>query len=303
MRDRTEIFEDVRPRLTGIAYRMLGSVSDAQDAVQDTYLNWATYDGPAIDTPAAWLSRVCTNICLDRLKAAHKTRLDYVGPWIPDQIQTDFDGGPEERAEIASSLTTAFLLLLERLTPKERASYLLHDIFGMPFEDVAAVLDLKPANCRKLAARARAFVAEGKARHIPDQAMQIRLLDAFQSALRTGNADGLAKMLRDDADLRADSGGKVIAIRHVIEGSARVSRFISEVLSPVWKDMTFTVGTVNGLLGILVEDAGGAHAFVSFSYDPMGRACHVFVMRHPDKLNLLTETRIRPSRDGALLLH
>jgi RNA polymerase sigma-70 factor (ECF subfamily) len=303
MCDRTEVFEELRPRLTGIAYRMLGSVSDAQDAVQDTYLKWATYDGPAIDTPVAWLSRVCTNICLDRWKSAHKTRLDYVGPWIPDQIQTEFDGGPEERMEIASSLTTAFLLLLERLTPKERATYLLHDIFGMPFEEVAAVLDLKPANCRKLAARARAFVAEGKARHIPDQALQTRLLDAFQSALRTGNADGLAKMLCDDADLRADSGGKVIAVRHVIEGSTRVSRFISDVLSPFWKDMNFTVRTVNGLLSILVEDEAGPHASVSFSFDPAGRARHVFVIRHPDKLDLLTGTCVRPSSDGALSLH
>jgi RNA polymerase sigma-70 factor (ECF subfamily) len=128
------------------------------------------------------------------------------------------------------------------------------------------------------------------------------LLDAFQSALRTGNADALAKMLCDDADLRADSGGKVIAVRHVIEGAKRISRFISDVLSPVWKDMNFTIRTVNGLLSILVEDEAGPHASVSFSFDLVGRARHVFVMRHPDKLDLLAGTRIRPSSDGALSL-
>ncbi|GAB5463342.1 RNA polymerase sigma factor SigJ [Hoeflea alexandrii] len=302
MHDRTEIFEDLRPRLMGIAYRMLGSVSDAQDAVQDSYLKWIKYQGPAIKIPEAWLSRVCTNICLDRLKAAHKTRLDYVGPWIPDQIQTDFDGGPEEQVEIASSLTTAFLLLLERLTPKERATYLLHDIFGMPFEEVAAVLNLQPANCRKLAARARAFVVKDKARHIPDREIQARLLDAFKAALRTGNTDGLVDMLRTDADLRADSGGKVAAVRHVIEGPTQITDFISYVLSPIWQDKSITVQTVNGLLGFLVEGQSGAHASVSFSYDAVGRVRHVFVMRHPDKLDLLKGTRLRSSRRGALFI-
>ncbi|MEL6515180.1 MAG: RNA polymerase sigma factor SigJ [Pseudomonadota bacterium] len=300
MNDRTEIFEAERPRLTGLAYRMFGSVSDAQDAVQDTYVKWATYEGPAIETPAAWLSRVCTNVCLDRLKAAHRTRVDYVGPWIPDQIQTDYAAGPEERVEIASSLTTAFLLLLERLTPKERAAYLLHDIFGMPFEEVAAALELQPVNCRKLAARARAFVAQGNVRHIPDEARQSELLAAFLSALKTGNADGLVHALRADANLRADSGGKVVAVRHVIEGQQHICRFISDVLSPAWNEMVLSVRTVNGLLGILVETETGSHASVSFSYDPDGRVRQVFVMRNPDKLDLLTETRSTSARAGAL---
>ncbi len=300
MRDNTEIFEELRPRLTGLAYRMLGSVSDAQDAVQDTYLKWATYHGPAIETPAAWLSRVCTNGCLDRLKAAHRTRVDYVGPWIPDQIQTDYQAGPEERVEIASSLTTAFLLLLERLTPKERAAYLLHDIFGMPFDEVAAVLDLQPGNCRKLATRARAFVTEGNVRHIPDEARQSELLAAFQSALKTGNADDLAHVLRADANLRADSDGKVVAARHVIEGPRHICRFVSKVLSPAWNEMTLSVRTVNGLLGVAVENEAGPHASVSFSYDMEGRVRQVFVMRHPDKLALLTETHSTSAHAGAL---
>ena len=271
--------------------------------MQDTHIKWATYEGPVIETPAAWLSRVCTNGCLDRLKAAHGQRVDYVGPWIPDQIQTDYDAGPEERAEIASSLTTAFLLLLERLTPKERAAYLLHDIFGMSFEDVASVLDLQPANCRKLAARARGFVEAGNVRHVPDEARQSELLLAFQSALRTGDASGLAHVLRADADLRADSGGKVVAVRHAIEGPHHICRFISDVLSPAWNEMALSVRTVNGLLGLVVENDSGLHASVSFSYEPDGRVRHVFVMRHPDKLNLLTETSSTSAKAGALWFH
>lgn len=284
----------------GLAYRLLGSVSDAQDAVQDTYVKWASYDGPAIETPAAWLSRVCTNGCLDRLKAAEKTRLDYVGPWIPDHIQTEYEAGPEERMEIASSLTTAFLLLLERLTPKERAAYLLHDIFGMSFEEVASVLDLQPANCRKLAARARGFVSKNNVRHIPDEARQSELLAAFQSALATGNTASLGRALRADADLRADSGGEVAALRHVIEGQVRICKFVSAVLSQAWAGMQFSTRTINGTLALVIEDGDRLHASVSFAYDTQGDVRHIYIMRHPGKLALLRDTNGTAARAGAL---
>lgn len=300
MTDRTEIFEAARPLLMGLAYRLLGSVSDAQDAVQDTYVRWASYRGPAIETPAAWLSRVCTNRCLDRLKAAETARTDYVGPWIPDQILTDYAAGPEQRAEIASSLTTAFLLLLERLTPKERAAYLLHDIFGMPFEEVASVLDLQPANCRKLAARARTFVSRGEVRHIPDEARQAELLKVFRFALETGDVTRLGRVLRADADLRADSGGKVIAARRVIEGDARIGWFVSRVLSPAWSEMMISPGTINGMQGLLIEDASTLHAAVSFSCDAKGRVHHVYIMRHPEKLALLRDKRGTAEPAGGL---
>lgn len=303
MNDRTEIFEAVRPRLMGLAYRMLGSISDAQDAVQDAYVKWATYDGPDIQSPAAWLSRVCTNGCLDRLKSAQRTRVDYVGPWIPDQIQTDYDPGPEERIELASSLTTAFLLLLERLTPKERAAYLLHDIFGMSFDEVAAVLELQPANCRKLAARARQFVAQGNVRHVPDEAHQSELLAAFHAALKTGNTDTLAQALHADASLRADSGGKAVAVRHVIEGRRYICHFVSTVLSPAWSDMRLSVRPINGMQGLLIEDGDSLYASVSFAYNSDGHVRDIFILRHPDKLNRLRGTRSRSTRAGGLSLN
>ncbi len=303
MNDKTAIFEAVRPRLMGLAYRMLGSVSDAQDAVQDTYLKWATYEGPKLHSPAAWLSRVCTNLCLDRLKSAHRVRVDYVGPWIPDQIQTDFDAGPEDRAEIASSLTTAFLLLMERLRPKERAAYLLHDIFGMSFDQVAIALDLQPANCRQLAKRARHFVTQESVRHVPDEPRQSELLAAFQSALETGNTEGLAIALHADATMRADSGGKTLALRDVIESVPDICAFISGVLSPAWTGMRLSVRTINGQLGFVVEDGARLHASVSFSYDPDESLRHIFILRHPDKLSRLSETRGIPASSGALFLH
>ena len=132
MNNKTELFETARPQLLGLAYRLLGSMSDAQDVVQDTYLKWTAHSD-TVAIPSAWLSRVCTNRCLDQLKSARYQRVDYIGQWIPEQIQTEFEASAEENIEIASSLTTAFLLLLERLTPKERAAYLLRDVFSMPF--------------------------------------------------------------------------------------------------------------------------------------------------------------------------
>ena len=281
---RADIFETARPQLLGLAYRLLGSMSDAQDAVQDTFVKWAEYRGPVIETPAAWLSRVCTNRCLDQLKAAHRARVTYVGPWLPDHIVTEHAAGPEEQSEIASSLTTAFLLLLERLTPKERAAYLLHDIFDTPFEEVAFILDLQPANCRKLAARARDYVSKQKVRHVPDDTRQSELLSAFQSALRTGDTAMFGKLLRADADLRADSGGKVIAIRHAIGGPEHICRFISTVLSPAWHDKQITPISINGTLGVLVGEEGRLHASLSFACDSGGLARNIFIIRHPDKL-------------------
>lgn len=282
---------------------MLGSVSEAQDAVQDTYLKWATYQGPELHSPAAWLSRVCTNLCLDRLKSAHRSRVDYVGPWIPDQIQTDFEAGPEDRAEIASSLTTAFLLLMERLRPKERAAYLLHDIFGMSFDEVAIALELQPANCRQLAKRARHFVTQENVRHVPDESRQSELLAAFQSALETGNTEGLANALHVDATMRADSGGKTLALRDVIESVPDICAFISGVLSPAWTGMRLSVMMINGLLGFVVEDGARLHASVSFSYDPDGSLRHIFILRHPEKLSQLSEMRGVTASSGALFLH
>lgn len=170
----------------------------------------------------------------------------------------------------------------------------------MAFDEVALALDLQPGNCRKLAARARAFIAEDNVRHIPGEARQSELLAAFQAALKTGNADGLADALRADANLRADSDGKVVAVRHVIEGPRHICRFISMVLSPAWNEMTLSVMTINGLLSVVVENEAGLHASVSFSYDPDGRVRHIFVMRHPDKLNLLTETCGMSARGEAL---
>ncbi len=301
MVSKTDEFEAARPQLLGLAYRLLGSVSDAQDAVQDTYVKWITHT-QEVDVPAAWLSRVCTNRCLDVLKSANRKRVDYVGQWIPEQIQTEFEATAEQQLEMASSLTTAFLLLLERLTPKERAAYLLHDVFSMPFDEVAGVLDMQPANCRKLATRARAFVVKNNVRHVPNQERQVELLQAFQAALETGDTGELSTLLRADADLRADSGGKVIAVRDVLQGQGTICDFVGNGLSLAWSGLEISEQMINGTLGLLVGERRHLHAAISFGYDAEGQVQNVYIMRHPDKLAQFSQSKGLVSESGRLTL-
>jgi len=300
--NKTEIFEAARPRLVGLAYRLLGSMCDAQDAVQDTYVKWATYKGE-VDVPPAWLSRVCTNRCLDQLKSANRKRVDYVGQWIPEQIQTEFEASAEEQLEMASSLTTAFLLLLERLTPKERAAYLLHDVFSMPFDEVAIILEMQTANCRKLATRAREYVVKNNVRHVPEKQRQKDLLKAFQGAIQTGDTSELGAMLRVDSDLRADSGGKVRAILKVLEGQDTICTFIRNVLSGAWSSMPMTQIMINGTLGLLIKDEDDIHAAVSFGYDGNGQVGQIYIMRHPEKLARFSQSKGVVTGFGRLVLH
>ncbi|WP_206540292.1 RNA polymerase sigma factor SigJ [Leisingera sp. ANG-M1] len=298
---KTAEFEAARPHLTGLAYRLLGSVSDAQDAVQDTFLKWMTYPEP-VESPPAWFTRVCTNRCLDMLKSARHQRVDYIGPWIPDQLQTEFEPGAEQQLELSSSLTTAFLLLLERLTPKERAAYLLHDIFAMPFQEIAEVLDLKPANCRKLAARARSLVTQSTVRHAPSQARQAELLNAFETALQTGDTADLGALLRADADLRADSGGRVQAVRDVLTGQNAICAFVKTVLIHAWAGMRITRQSVNGSLALILHEGAALHATVSFGCDAQGNIAQIYILRHPDKLRQLGATKTSLSQSGGMQL-
>ena len=158
------IFEEARPKLLGLAYRILGSLADAEDAVQDTFLKWAEADRDAIESPLSWLTTICTRRCLDLLRAANRSRVNYVGAWLPEPIQKPIQDDAETNLDLATSLKTAFLLMLERLTPKERAAYLLHDIFEMPYAEIAETLDIREGACRKLVSRAKANIDQAKTR-------------------------------------------------------------------------------------------------------------------------------------------
>jgi len=288
-RDRLAPFEQARPGLLGLAYRILGSRADAEDAVQDTFLKWQANDRDGIDNPGAWLTTVCTRHCLDILRSADRARVDYVGTWLPEPVQTANDDAPghdcpEQATALASSLTTAFLLALQRLTPKERAAYLLHEIFDMPYPDVACTLDLQEPACRQLVSRARAHIEQAKVRHVTPPDRQQRLLAAFGTAIATGSVDALAGLLSDDVRLSADGGGKVSAARRVMHGTEEVLRFIQQGLHAWWASGRLEEATINGNRGFILRDGGMVASAVSFAYDEDGQLTDVFIMRNPDKL-------------------
>jgi RNA polymerase sigma-70 factor (ECF subfamily) len=283
-RDDLGVFERARPNLLGLAYRILGSRADAEDAVQDTFLKWRQADGGKIDNPAAWLTTICTRRCLDLLRAAHRSRVTYVGAWLPEPIHTPVEDDAESRLDLASSLTTAFLLLLERLTPKERAAYLLHEIFDVAYPEIAATLEMQETACRKLVSRAKANVDQAKVRQRIPLDRQDALLAAFQGAIASGATADLAALLSDDIRLTADGGGKAPAILEVLQGKAEVMAFVMGVLRQFWTALDWIPADINGGRGAILREGAATIATLSFAYDEAGRASDVYIMRNPDKL-------------------
>lgn len=282
-----EDFEAARPRLLGLAYRILGSRADAEDAVQDTFLLWQKEARAEINNPAAWLTTACTRRCLDLLRSAHRTRVEYVGAWLPEPIHTPVDEVAGREAEFASTLTTAFLLMLERLTAKERAAYLLHEIFDVSYSEIAETLDLQEATCRKLVSRAKANVDQAKVRHATPVENQNRLLAAFNAAIVTGEPTALAEFLSQDIRLSADGGGKVQTVLDVIEGRAKVLTFLAEQLHEYWADYEWVAADISGGRGFVLRDGVATTAIVTFAYDDLGTATDIYIVRNPDKLSHL----------------
>lgn len=286
-RDEDDTFEKARPRLLGLAYRILGSRADAEDAVQDTYIKWRLADRSEIQNPGSWLTTICTRRCLDLLRSAHRRRVDYVGAWLPEPIHTAVDNEADAKLDLAGSLATAFLLMLERLTPKERAAYLLHEIFDVSYPEIAQTLGIEEATGRKLVSRAKASVDRAKVRHATPVDRQEELLAAFQRAITEGVPGRLATLLSDDIRLSADGGGKVPTVSGTLTGKADVVAFMTERLHDYWAAYDWTVADINGGRGIVLSLDGATVATVSFAYDQDGAATDIFIMRNPDKLNRL----------------
>ncbi|MFD2204221.1 RNA polymerase sigma factor SigJ [Kiloniella antarctica] len=282
--DHISSFEKASPTLTGLAYRILGSFAEAEDAVQDTFLKWSQADKDKILNPKSWLMTVCTRRSLDLLKASHKSRVAYVGNWLPEPVGDDFKESPEDQTELASSVTTAFLLLLERLTPKERAAYLLREIFDYSYADLSGVLEASETTCRKLVSRAKKNVEASKVRQETPPDRQEELLKVFQAALLSGSPDELGTLLSEDIQLVADSGGKVIAVQDILQGKAGVLDFTLQTLGPVWREYEQIVTRLNGQLGLVLLQQGKVTAAVTFDYDDTNQLCNVYIMRNPDKL-------------------
>lgn len=268
-----------------MAYRILGSLADAEDAVQDTFIKWSNIDSDSLDNAQAWLTTVCTRHCLDMHQRADRTRVDYTGVWLPEPIHHEVTGDASAQLELASSLTTAFLLMLQRLTPKERAAYLLYEIFGEPYGDVARILSVAEPACRQLVSRAKRHIDKDNVRYVAGTEQQNIFLEAFKMAVNHGDITVLSELLADDISLNTDGGGRVPAILKPLYGRERVCRFVGRRLSRYWVDLHWSVITINGTLGIVVKDKEtNIHACVSFLYDTTGRVTTIYIMRNPDKL-------------------
>jgi RNA polymerase sigma-70 factor (ECF subfamily) len=271
-----------RGRLLGLAYRMLGSRSDAEDVVQDAYLRFA--GAQDVHNPEAFLVTVVTRLCLDRLKSAKAQREVYVGPWLPEPV-FDAEGLSADAAtELADDLSFALLLALDRLSPLERAAFLLHDVFDTPFPEIAAMLERTEAACRQLASRARRAVRDDRPAPVATPDNYARLLQAFGEAVTSGNIAGLAELLREDAVAITDGGGRKTAARNPIVGADKIARFFIG-LAAKNADHVIRVepAMINGAIGALLYLDGELDHTMSMAIDG-DKIAAIYVVRNPDKL-------------------
>jgi RNA polymerase sigma-70 factor (ECF subfamily) len=292
------LFQELSPRLLGLAYRILGSWADAEDAVQDTFLRWQDADRAAIDHAPAWLTTACTRRCIDMLRSFSRSRVDYIGPWLPEPMHTKTDPFAHESPRLASSLSTAFLLMLERLTPRERGAYLLHEIFELSYSETAQILGIQQSTCRKLISRARASVGREGVRHVTPMDRQEQLLAAFKSASLDGNTDRLGALLAEDAELRVDSGGRVPAIQRILRGKGEVLAFLQQA-RPWWTPCEWLVAELNGARAIVLRKDGSPTAAISFAYDDAGEVIGIYLVRNPEKLARVDIRNMRHAGGGA----
>lgn len=294
-------FERHRPFLTGLAYRMLGSLTDAQDVVQDAFLRWHGDRETAVKNPRAWLARIVTRLCLDSMKSARSRREAYVGPWLPEPIVARLDALPPASADDRVDAPVALMLALERLSPLERAAFILHDLFDMEHAEIAEALDRTEAACRQLLTRARAHVGEPKQRFHVEQDEASRITTAFFAAMTSGNALMLRDMLASAAALHSDGGGKVAAVRQILNGAEAVERFYHSLLErfgavpPTWSGPLW----VNGLPGYVSVDGGGNLQTTALEIED-GQIVSVYVVRNPDKLGAAAAWMAPRAGDPAL---
>jgi RNA polymerase sigma-70 factor (ECF subfamily) len=274
-----------RGRLLGLAYRMLGSRSDAEDVVQDAYLRFA--GAQDVHNAEAFLVTVVTRLCLDRLKSARAQREVYVGPWLPEPV-FDAEGLSADTAtELADDLSFALLLALDRLSPMERAAFLLHDVFDTPFSEIAAMLDRTEASCRQLASRARRAVRDERPAPAATPDNHARLLQAFGEAVTSGNVGRLAELLREDAVAITDGGGRKTAARNPIQGADRIARFfIGLAAKNAGHEIRVEPAMINGAIGALLYLDGELDHTMSMAISGEKIAA-IYIVRNPDKLRHL----------------
>jgi RNA polymerase sigma-70 factor, ECF subfamily len=273
-------FEAHRPLLFSIAYRMLGSATEAEDVVQDAWLRARQDEHAEVRSPRAYLATIVTRLCIDHLRSAERTRMVYPGPWLPEPLAEP----NQESALLASSLSTAFLVLLEKLTPTERAVFLLREVFELDFDDIAKAVDKSPANTRQILTRARARLQEPRRRFTVPRRESEQIVRRFRHAVGTGDVDELMAMLHADATLVSDGGGKAAAAMRPVLGADRIAKFILGYADKAhWSESDFELVTINGTPGLLMRHALAGDGTFSFDIED-GRIRAIYVVRNPDKL-------------------
>jgi len=277
--DAAESFNPLRPKLMRVAYRMLGSVADAEDVVQEAFIRWMGTDRDEVRVQEAFLRSTVTRLCLDQLKSARRQRETYIGPWLPDPVVEE-----DEQDDV----TLPLMLALERLSPLERAAFLLHDVFGLGFDEIAATIQRDEAACRQLAARARTHVREARPRFQVEKQRGLALAEAFFNASRSGDMTALGAMLAADVSVHADGGGKRTAAMEPIVGFAAVMAFHEFLAAQFAKNGSKLVRTalVNGLPGFITLEADGELQTTALDIED-GKVVAIYVVRNPDKLRHL----------------
>lgn len=284
--ERAMVFAEHRSYLVGVAYRMLGSVAEAEDVAQDTFLRWQQVE-EHVDAPRAYLARIVTRLCLDRLKSAQARREQYVGTWLPEPLVEE--AGAQR---VADDLSVALLMTLERLSPLERAAFLLHDVFDMDYSEIAGVLERSEPAVRQLAARARDHVREGsetvRPKFTPSEESEARLMGAFAMAFATGDVNLLASILAADAVLYSDGGGKRRAALNPIFGADKIIRFVGGAVkkTPLPPASAFRPARINGLPGLVVHGDEGTETIAIESDGE--KIVAIYIVRNPDKLKHLS---------------
>ena len=281
--DHIETFEHHRPMLFGIAYRMLGSVMEAEDAVQEAYLRFQNTPLDTVQSPKAFLNTVVTRLCMDQLKSARSQREEYYGPWLPEPLFTDSEATPLQHMTDLESISMAFLVLLEKLTPVERAVFLLREVFEYDYVEIARIVQKEEATCRKLFSRAKQHITASRPRFDATEEAHQEILEQFLTAVYSGDLDGLTQLLADDVVSWSDGGGKVHSATRPIYGALRVAQFYMGLATKDAGQTAVEIAQFNGKAAVVMRREGEVIGIVNFETDGKAvRAIHV--VRNPDKL-------------------
>lgn len=276
-------FAAERTRLFGIAYRMLGSRADAEDVLQDAWLRWSESETEELRSTQAWLTTIVTRLSIDRLRSAKAQREVYIGPWLPEPLADVDPVTPESKAEQASDLSIAFLNLLERLGPEERAAFVLHDAFDCDYDDIAEMLGKSPAACRQLVHRARERVSSDRRRFAVDEKTRAHMLERFITAANEGNLDELKSLFATDARMISDGGGKAVAVRRILHGAERIAQLWMMIFRRSGAGVQRRIVRVNGELGLATSFNGKLHSVTTIDTDGQ-RIYAYYSIANPDKL-------------------